>query len=109
MNALPQHRPNYLPSLEHKLLRTRVRSMQDVLLTVPDLYFCCEVAKVARWALTTLATTNHTPPSSLPPHSLPFERKAASVARSRGGGAFPILFLRYRTTRGVRLVFLAQL
>ena len=62
MNALPQHRPNYLPSLERKLLRTRVRSMQDVLLAVPDLYFCYELAKVARWALATLATNTFTKP-----------------------------------------------
>jgi hypothetical protein len=58
MNALPQHRPIHLPSPERKLLRTRVRSMEDVLLTVPDLYFCYELAKVARWALTTLTTRN---------------------------------------------------
>ena len=32
--------------------------MQDVLLTVPDLYFCYEVAKAARRAWTTLATRN---------------------------------------------------
>ena len=32
--------------------------MQDVLLTVPDLYFCYEVAKAARRAWATLATRN---------------------------------------------------
>ena len=32
--------------------------MQDVLLTFPDLYFCYEIAKAGRRALTTLATRN---------------------------------------------------
>ena len=63
--------------------------MQDVLLTVPDLYFCYEVAKTARRTWTTLATRNlhvgifnspHHPHPPRPPsssESLPFESKAA--------------------------------
>ena len=77
---------NYLPSLKRKLQRSRVESMQDVLLTVSDLYFCYKVAKAARRALATLATRNlhvvgrfNSPPSlplpdSLRLHGLPVRR-----------------------------------
>ena len=64
--------------------------MQDVFLTVPDLYFCYKVGKAARRALTTLATRNlhvigrlnslNSPPP--PPDSLPFESKAAAKCSS---------------------------
>ena len=68
--------------------------MQDVLLTVPDLHFCYEVAKTARRAWTTLAKRNlhvgtfksphHPPPPTPPPSSerLPFESKAAGKCSS---------------------------
>ena len=63
--------------------------MQDVMLTVPDLYFCYEVAKTARRAWTMLATRNlhvgifNSPPPHPPsPESLPFESKAAEKCSS---------------------------
>ena len=62
--------------------------MQDVLLTVPDLYFCYEVAKTARWAWTTLATRNlhvgifNSSPAPPTSESFPFESKAAEKRSS---------------------------
>ena len=81
--------------------------MQDVLLTVPDLYFCYEVAKAARRAWTTLATRNlhvvgrfNSPNSPAPPPSRQSSfriescRKMffGSMARSCGGGAASIYY-----------------
>ena len=86
--------------------------MQDVLLTVPDLYFCYGVAKAGRRALTTLAIRNlhvvgrfnslHPPPPASRQSSFRIEscRKMffGSMARSCGGGTVPILLLKYRRT-----------
>ena len=83
------YRSNYLPNLKRELQRSRVDSIQDVLLTVSDLYFCYEVAKAARRALTTLATQNlqvvgrfNSPPPPPPPtDSLPLDFKAIAAAK----------------------------
>ena len=100
----------------HKLQRSRVHSMQDVLLTVSDLYFCYEVAKAARRAWTTLATRNlhevgrFNSPYSPPPLPTVFlsNRKLpqmffGSMARSCGGSAAAILLLKFRRTLRLHL------
>ena len=108
---------NYPPNLKRKLQRSRVHSMQDVLLTVPDPYFCYEVAKAARQAWTTLATRNlhvvgrfnslNSPPPPPPTVFLRIEscRKMffGSMARSCGRGAASILLLKYRRTLRLHL------
>ena len=92
--------------------------MQDVLLTVPDLYFCYEVAKAARRAWNTLATRNlhvvgrfnslnspASPPSRQSSFRIESCRKMffGSMARSCGGGAASILLLKYQRTLRLHL------
>ena len=94
--------------------------MQDVLLTVPDLCFCYEVAKKGSTTGLdyTLATRNlhvvgrfNNPNSPAPPPSRQSSfriescRKMffGSLARSCGGGAASILLLKYRRTLRLHL------
>ena len=91
--------------------------MQDILLTVPDLHYCYEVAKTARRAWTTLATRNlhvgifkspHPPPPLFRTPSFRIEMFFGSMARWCGGGS-SVPILKYLRVVRLRLVFLAQL